>query len=153
MGQQPMLRPAGLQAPLSISREDRQQEQVSPQGNIMPTTMLRQKHSRRRPPWFKHQPKIADKLPSFLMPSQYCKPIRTIGSTPCLELYTRLLEPEEQSCSGSQPTVESGKECSDVLAKEGTGKDQPETASATAGRASSSMPRACRMTTTCCPES
>ena len=48
-----------------------------------------------------------NKSSSFLMSSQPCKHIRTVGPSPCPELYTRLLEPQEQSCSGSQPTVES----------------------------------------------
>lgn len=48
-----------------------------------------------------------NKSSSFLMSSQPCKHIRTVGPSPCPELYTKLLEPQEQSCSGSQPTVES----------------------------------------------
>ena len=72
----------------------------------VPFTVLRQKCSCRPHPRFRHQMMTADKMSSFLTPSLYCKPIRTIGSTPCPELYIRLQEPEEQSCSGSQPTVE-----------------------------------------------
>ena len=107
MGRRPVLWPIGKQSSFSVSLEDIQQQQsVSPQEYVVPTTMPRQMHSCRRSPRVRHQTRTADKVSSLLTPSQDCKPIKTIGSSPCPELFTRLLKPEEQPCSGFQLTVE-----------------------------------------------